>query len=93
MKHIPGESWADYRRRMLRETERFIEWGLRHPDKIVRIPIKPVSRGSFPRQVGEWFWNAVLSVEPARSAEKFRNLLRRGARGVAGAAMRIVDRG
>ncbi len=54
------EGWQQYRRRMLRETERFIEWGLAHPDEVVPIPTKRVEDGGFPAQVGAWFWDLVL---------------------------------
>ena len=55
------EAWQEYRRRMLEETGRFIEWGLAHPDLVVWIPAKPIDCGGYPRQIAEWFWATVLS--------------------------------
>jgi hypothetical protein len=61
---------------MLDETSRFIEWGLAHPDEIIEIPAKPVGMGGFPREVGEWFWNTVLTGEPTSRMQKWRAFLR-----------------
>ena len=61
MSHASEESWKQYRRNMLAETSRFIEWGLRHPEQVVWIPSKPVEKGSFPRAVADWFWSMALS--------------------------------
>jgi len=47
---------------MLRETSRFIEWGLKHPDQVIQIPAKPVGEGGFPQSVGNWFWGIVLTT-------------------------------
>lgn len=57
------ESWEEQRRRMLEETEQFIEWGLRHPELVHWIPSKPVGAGGFPRQVAAWFYDTVFSSE------------------------------
>ena len=61
MSRASEESWEQYRRNMLAETSRFIEWGLRHPEEVVWIPSKPVEQGSFPRAVADWFWSVALS--------------------------------
>lgn len=72
------ESWDEYRKRMLAETSRFIEWGLRHPELVVWIPVKPVDEGGFPRRVADWFWGAVLSTRADGPLRGWRDrLLRR----------------
>jgi hypothetical protein len=68
-------SWEEYRRRMLRETEAFIEWGLAHPEEIVEIPAKPIGQGGFPAEVGKWFWNVVLTDKVDDTVSRFRRLL------------------
>jgi len=69
------ESWEEYRRRLLAETSRFIEWGLRHPDQVTWIPTKPISEGGFPRRVGEWFWSTVLSAGGTDRLRRWREKL------------------
>lgn len=76
MTHSLHESWEDYRRGMIRETERFIEWGLAHPEDVIEIPAKPVGKGGFPRNVGEWFWTTVLTSRPTRGVLHWREFLR-----------------
>lgn len=76
MKHSLNSDWEAYRRAMLRETERFIEWGLAHPDDVIEIPAKPVGTGGFPREVGQWFWTTVLSSRPTRGLLHWREVLR-----------------
>jgi hypothetical protein len=78
----PNESWEQYRRRMLRETERFIEWGLAHPEEIIEIPAKPDGQGGFPAGVGEWFWNTVLSSRPTQAMQRWRHFLRNRPKGL-----------
>jgi hypothetical protein len=82
MRAASGETWQQYRRRIIRETERFIEWGLAHPDEVIEIPMKPASEGGFPRKVGEWFWTTVLTSRPTAAARWFRGLLARRPRGL-----------
>jgi len=84
MSYSSEESWAQYRRRMLRETERFIEYGLRHPDEIIEIPSKPVGTGGFPAAVSQWFWGVVLTTRTDSRLERIRQRLRRGAKGLLG---------
>jgi hypothetical protein len=76
------ESWQAYHRRMLRETERFIEWGLAHPNEAIPIPVKPAEEGGFPAQVGLWFWNTVLSLRPTGRMRRWREHFRRRPRGI-----------
>ena len=73
---IRRESWQEYRRRMLEETSRFIEWGLRHPEEVIEIPAKPVEQGGFPREVAQWFWLTVLELGDGRLAARWRQRLR-----------------
>jgi hypothetical protein len=54
------EDWEAYRQRMLSETSRFIEWGLRNPDKVPWIPAKPTDERGFPSGVADWYWGTVL---------------------------------
>ena len=74
MPDLSKETWEQYRRRILAETSRFIEWGLKHPDEVIWIPAKPAGDGGFPRRVGEWFWTAVLSPDGGRM-QKWREKL------------------
>ncbi len=52
--------WEMMQRRMLRETEVFLEEGLRHPDRAVRIPSIRVGEGEFLRGYADMFWSALL---------------------------------
>ena len=70
-------SWDEYRRQMLAETSRFIEWGLKHPELVIEIPAKPVGEGGFPKQVGEWFWGVVLTVDMNSRVRRWRDFLLR----------------
>ncbi|HPD29581.1 MAG TPA: hypothetical protein PLL20_06275 [Phycisphaerae bacterium] len=56
------ESWTAIRARMLRETEVFIEEGLRHPERQVRIPALKVGSGTFTRIFAQAFWAQVLGT-------------------------------
>lgn len=56
----PQESWVQIRARMLNETERFLEDGLKGAEKHPRIPAIPVGSGSFTRGLAEVFWAQVL---------------------------------
>ncbi|MCG3178945.1 MAG: hypothetical protein BIFFINMI_01275 [Phycisphaerae bacterium] len=56
------------RQRMIEETSRFIEWGLRHPELVVRIPAKPEGEGGWPEGVGRFFWTTVLRPRDIRQA-------------------------
>ncbi len=57
-----GESWTTLRRRMLRETEVFLEEGLRRRDTEFVIPAIRVGAGSFPADLAEAFWSRVLGT-------------------------------
>jgi hypothetical protein len=76
------ESWRAYQREMLAETERFIDWGLRHPDQVTPIPLKPVGEGGFPKEVADWFYSIALS-DPEKDSSPlaaWRAKLKRGGR-------------
>ncbi|HOF17553.1 MAG TPA: hypothetical protein PK082_01490 [Phycisphaerae bacterium] len=77
MRPSSGESWRQYRERMLKETSRFIEWGLRHPELVIEIPAKPVGEGGFPQRVAEWFWGVVLSDSEDSRLVRWKNFLLR----------------
>jgi hypothetical protein len=71
------ESWDEYRKGILRETSRFIEWGLRHPELTFEIPIKPSGDGGFPAQVARWFWGVVLTDRRESWITRWRDVLLR----------------
>jgi hypothetical protein len=56
-----NETFEQWRQRMLDETSRFIEWGLKNPDKVEQIPMHPVSgRMRFSDRLRDTFWSIVL---------------------------------
>jgi hypothetical protein len=55
------ETFEQWRQRVLDETSRFIEWGLRHPEHVNWIPKHPVGAGHFSERVKAIFWGLVLS--------------------------------
>jgi hypothetical protein len=55
------ESWQTYQSEMIAETERFIDWGLKHPDQITPIPFKPAGTDGFPPEAADWFYSILLS--------------------------------
>lgn len=57
-----AESWTALRRRMLRETEIFLEEGLRRGDAQYVIPAIRVGAGTFPAGLAEAFWSRVLGT-------------------------------
>ena len=72
---------------MLDETSRFIEWGLRHPELVVEIPIKRVGQGGWPTPVAEWFWSVVLAGDSDSRWRRWRDLLLRRPRRRTGRAL------
>jgi hypothetical protein len=66
--------YREVRKRMIRETERFLEECLRHPEHMVRIPAIPVGRGRFSRQFAGAFWTQTLGV-PAVMDATFRRVI------------------
>jgi hypothetical protein len=57
-----GEYWDVIRARMRRETEAFLEAGLRHPEQYRRIPAVPVGTARFPRGFADAFWSQLLAT-------------------------------
>ena len=86
------ETWDEYRQRMLDETSRFIEWGLKHPDQVAQIPLKPAGEGGFPASVGRWFWSVVLLDRPEGRLRRWRDRLMRNRFSSADLARRIRNR-
>lgn len=76
------ETWEQYRTRLLRETSRFIEWGLRHPEMVIEIPSKPAGEDGFPARVAHWFWAVVLTDRTDSFIERWRGILRRRPKGL-----------
>jgi len=58
--HRKLPSWEDLRRRMLRETEVFLEEGLASPDRQVVIPVVRVGEAEFVRGFADLFWAGIL---------------------------------
>ncbi len=58
--HDRQESWAATRRRIIRETEVFLEEGLRHPERHLVIPAVPVGKARFPTGMASLFWTQIL---------------------------------
>lgn len=56
------EHWVILRRRMLRETEAFLEDALSHPERQVVIPAVPVGEVSFTRAYAHVFWSHILGT-------------------------------
>jgi len=55
------ESWTAIRRRLIRETEVFLEIALRNENQMV-IPARPVGAGGFSRNFAEAFWAQLLAT-------------------------------
>ena len=77
MLNASRESWDEYRDRVLKETSRFIEWGLEHPEEVIEIPSKPAENGGFPAKMSQWFWGIVLSERKDSWILRWRDFLRR----------------
>jgi hypothetical protein len=59
--HNRVETFEQWRQRMLDDTSRFIEWGLRNPDEVEWIPRHPVGTAAFPDRVKRLCWTLILS--------------------------------
>ncbi len=55
--------YRDLRRRILAETEQFLNRCLAHPERVIRIPRIRVGAGSFSPQFARQFWAQVLSED------------------------------
>ncbi len=62
---------------MIGETERFIEYGLAHPELIIEIPAKPVDEQGWPDKTGAWFWDVVLTGRPSGETLRWREFFRK----------------
>lgn len=62
----PGRRWSPlllWQRRMIRETELFLEEQLRRPAHArIVIPAVPVGAGGFPRGFADAFWSQLLGT-------------------------------
>ena len=57
------ETYEQFRQRLLDETSAFIEWGLKNPHRVPRIPTHPVGLRQFSRRIKTIFWNYVFEQE------------------------------
>ena len=57
------------RRRLVRETEAALLYGLRFPDRVERIPTVEVGRGRFHPAFAERWWAQTFGVEAPGFAE------------------------
>lgn len=58
---ITPEMWASMRRRMIQETEEFINDGLSHPERSVYIPRREVGTGGWSVMFASVFWSQILA--------------------------------
>jgi hypothetical protein len=61
-------SYAAMRRRMIAETELAVLIGLRFPDRMPRIPMMEVGRGSFHPKFAADFWAEALGIDAGELA-------------------------
>lgn len=54
------ESWVMIRRRMLRETEAFLDDALGHPERQIRIPVVRAGEAEFAHGFACLFWSQIL---------------------------------
>ncbi len=57
------------RRRLVRETETALLYGLRFPDRVERIPTVEAGRGRFHRDFAEQWWAQTFGVEASAFTE------------------------
>jgi len=57
----PDETFEQARQRMIAEMARFIEWGLKHPEKVEWIPRHRVGSGMFSERVKQMFWSLAFT--------------------------------
>ena len=60
-----SSAYEAMRRRMIRETELGILFGLRFPERVPHIPRVEVGKGSFPAYLAMHFWSETLGVDVA----------------------------
>jgi len=56
------ESWVMIRRRMLRETEAFLDDALHHPERQIAIPVVRVGEAEFTHGFACLFWSQILGT-------------------------------
>ncbi len=61
---------------MIRETSRFIEWGLANPDKVRWIPRQRVGAGGFSERMSAVFWIGVFGTASLASRGLLGRLMR-----------------
>ena len=59
---ISAEMWSAIRRRMISETEDFINESLRNPERSVYIPRKEVGTGGWSVAFASVFWSQLLAT-------------------------------
>jgi len=57
-----SDAWQIQRRRIIRETELFLEHALVRPEMKIEIPTVQVGRGSFLPWIRDSFWREVLDL-------------------------------
>jgi len=57
-------SYEALRRRIIRETEAFLLYGIMHPQRTTRIPTIIVGTGRFHPAFAARFWRETLGIEP-----------------------------
>ena len=62
LSHASLQSWAIIRRRMLHETEAFLEDALRHPERQIVIPAVRDGEAEFTRGFAGLFWSQILGT-------------------------------
>lgn len=60
--HPTPEMWAVLRRRMIQETEVFLDHAMRHPERHFVIPTMEVGRGGWSVAFASTFWSQVLAT-------------------------------
>ena len=55
-------SWELQQRRIIRETEQFLDFHLANPDQTVRIPATRVEKANFKPWMTNWFWGKILDL-------------------------------
>ncbi len=58
------KSLDEWRRRLIRETEDALLFGLTHPKQSPRIPTVEVGHGAFKPAFADQWWSAVLDLKP-----------------------------
>ena len=58
----PQDGYSELRRRMIRETEHYLESAAAHPGGKARIPSVVVGKARFSEKYASQFWTAVLGV-------------------------------